>query len=877
METAEIRQRFLDFFAARDHTVVPSSGLVPHADPTLLFTNAGMVQFKNCFLGRESRSYRRAVSSQKCVRAGGKHNDLENVGHTARHHTFFEMLGNFSFGDYFKREAIDYAWRFLTDELAIDPERLFVTVFEEDDEAYDIWRREIGIPKGRIARIGARDNFWSMGDTGPCGPCSEIFYDHGPEIPGGPPGSPDEEGDRFVEIWNLVFMQYDRAADGTLTPLPHPSVDTGMGLERIAAVMQGVHDNYDIDLFRHLIDAAGQITGITAPDAAQQVSLRVLADHLRSVSFLLAEGVLPANEGRGFVLRRILRRACRHARLLGMEEACIHRLVPALVQTMGGHFHELVEQQETIARLIRIEEERFIRTLDKGLKLVEEAVARAGAGGTIDGETLFTLYDTYGFPLDLTADIVRPHGIALDHAGFERCMEQQRQRARSAWRGSGEQAVPEALFSVREQYGPTEFLGYHTTEAEGSVIALLVEHEPVERLEAGTRAMVVTNQTPFYGESGGQVGDRGTIEADQSRFIVEDTQKLLPDLWVHIGRMEQGTLSRGAIVMQRVDGRRRDAIRRNHTATHLLHRALRRLLGDHVRQAGSLVDDARLRFDFHHFSPLSQEEIEQIEQQVEAAILANSPVTTAVMDQEEAIARGAMALFGEKYGDQVRVVTAGDSVELCGGTHVTATGDIGLFRITGESGIAAGVRRIEAVTGDVAFARMQQDRALLQRLSARLRSRPEALPGQVEQLQERLKERERELEAVRARAATAALDRLIARADRVGEVAVLSCPAPEEAEDLRDLMDKAKARLKSGVIAFGRRRGEKVQLIVGVTGDLTDRFHAGRLVNRLAEQCGGRGGGKPEMAMAGGTRPDRLEQALHALPGIIAQESAATS
>ncbi len=874
MQTAEIRQRFLDYFADNGHTVVPSSGLVPHADPTLLFTNAGMVQFKNCFLGREQRDYRRAVSSQKCVRAGGKHNDLENVGHTARHHTFFEMLGNFSFGDYFKEEAIDLAWRFLTEVLRIDPERLFVTVFEEDDEAWRIWVEKIGIPESRIARIGAKDNFWSMGDVGPCGPCSEIFFDHGPEIPGGPPGTPEEDGDHFVEIWNLVFMQFDRAADGSLTPLPHPSVDTGMGLERIAAVMQGVHDNYDIDLFRHLITAASEITGVTSPTPEQSVSLRVLADHLRAVSFLLAEGVLPSNEGRGFVLRRILRRACRHARLLGMEEPCIHRMVPALVQVMGGHFRELAEQESTIARLIRIEEGRFIRTLDKGLRLVEEAVAKAGSGGTLDGETLFTLYDTYGFPLDLTADIVRQHEIALDREGFERCMEAQRQRARAAWRGSGEHAVPEALFQIREQHGPTEFLGYHTDEAEGSVVALLVDEKLVEAAEAGDAdLLLVTNQTPFYGESGGQVGDCGVIEGPEGRLVVRDTQKLLPDLWVHLGRVETGRLRCGEIVMQRVDGKRRDAIRRNHTATHLLQWALREVVGDHIKQAGSRVDDTRLRFDFNHFSPLSNDEIAQVERMIQRAILDNSAVATEVMNQEEAIASGATALFGEKYGDQVRVVTAGDSVELCGGTHVARTGDIGLFRIVSESGIAAGVRRIEAITGDAAFAESAKERSLLQQLARQLKGRPEALPELVAQLQGKLKETEKALEQSRAGAASAALDRLIARAETIDGVPVLAVEAPTGTHNLRDLMDKAKAKMKSGVIAFGLCKGEKVQLIVGVTPDLTDRFHAGTLVNQLAAHCGGKGGGKPEMAMAGGSKPGQLREALKAFPELLRSDT----
>ncbi|MDX8401514.1 MAG: alanine--tRNA ligase, partial [Mariprofundaceae bacterium] len=610
MKTSEIRRRFLDYFAGKGHEIVPSSSLVPHGDPTLMFTNAGMVQFKHVFLGDETRPYSRAASCQKCVRAGGKHNDLENVGHTARHHTFFEMLGNFSFGDYFKREAIEMAWEFLTREMQLDPVRLFVTVFEEDDEAWDIWVKEIGVPEGRIARIGAKDNFWSMGDTGPCGPCSEIFYDHGPDVPGGPPGTPEEDGDRFVEIWNLVFMQYNRDADGALTALPRPSVDTGMGLERMAAVMQGTHDNYGIDLFRHLIAAASEITGVRfGEDPEHDVSLRVLADHLRSVSFLIADGVLPSNEGRGFVLRRILRRACRHGRLLGMKEAFIHRLVPALVREMGEHYRELAEHQSNIEQVIRIEEERFNRTLDKGLKLVEEAAEKAGPGGMIPGETLFLLYDTYGFPLDLTADILKGREITLDHAGFEREMEKQRERARAAWGGSGETSAPKALFALREQHGPTEFLGYATTEAEGAISGLLKAGEAVERLHEGEEGWLIANQTPFYGESGGQVGDTGEIvTAGGAVFEVTDTKKPLPDVHVHIGRVKRGEVRSGETARFRADAPRRDAIRRNHTATHLLHAVLRQVLGSHVKQAGSLVAPDRLRFDFSHHQALGDDE-----------------------------------------------------------------------------------------------------------------------------------------------------------------------------------------------------------------------------------------------------------------------------
>jgi alanyl-tRNA synthetase len=891
VKASEIRARFLDYFARNGHTVVPSSGLVPHGDPTLMFTNAGMVQFKQVFLGNETRPYVRAASSQKCVRAGGKHNDLENVGHTARHHTFFEMLGNFSFGDYFKREAIHFAWEFLTSELGLDPAHLFVTVFEDDDEAAAIWLKEIGVPESRFARIGAKDNFWSMGDTGPCGPCTEIFYDHGPGIPGGPPGSPDEDGDRFIEIWNLVFMQYDRDEAGELHPLPHPCVDTGMGLERVAAVMQGVHNNYDIDLFQRLIQAAYELTGVRY-DADEQTtaSLRVIADHLRSVSFLIADGVLPSNEGRGFVLRRILRRACRHGRLLGMHEAFIYRLVPALVEVMGGHFRELQESQSNIEQVIRIEEERFIKTLDHGLKLVEDAATEAGNGGVIPGKTLFTLYDTYGFPVDLTADILKGRHIGLDMAGFEACMDQQRQRARAAWAGSGEQSVPKALFDIREQHGPTEFLGYHTMEAEGIITGLLLRDDgqvdrtllaeiidkaaadvvQAQSLTKGQKGWLVANQTPFYGESGGQVGDTGMVRTDKGVFRVEDTKKLLPDLHVHIGVVEQGEMRAGITAHFSVDGERRIAIRRNHTATHLLHAVLRQVLGEHVKQAGSLVNAERLRFDFSHFKPVSEEERRDIEARVNAAIWANDVVETRVMSQDAALASGAMALFGEKYGDEVRVVQAGFSTELCGGTHVAHTGDIGLFRISAETGIAAGVRRIEAITGDAAYRSFLADSRVLAEVAGQLKVRPPEAAEAAAQLQSKLKESERELASLQARQASGLLDEVVAQAKPVDGVNLVAAELPDSVADLRDAMDKAKAKLKSGVIVFGVRRGnDKVQLIAGVTGDLLDRFHAGNLIREVAAVCGGKGGGKPDMAQAGGTDPGKLKEALERVPGLL--------
>jgi len=869
VKTSEIRQKFLEFFASKGHQVVESSSLVPHGDPTLMFTNAGMVQFKNVFLGNETRTFVTATSSQKCVRAGGKHNDLENVGHTARHHTFFEMLGNFSFGDYFKHDAIAYAWEFLTLELKLDADRLFVTVFEEDDEAYDIWTKEIGVSADKIARIGAKDNFWSMGDTGPCGPCSEIFYDHGADVWGGPPGTPEEEGDRYVEIWNLVFMQYDRDEEGILTPLPKPSVDTGMGLERVAAVLQGTHNNYDIDLFKNLIDKACDVTGISfGGNAERDVSLRVLADHLRSVAFLMADGVLPSNEGRGFVLRRILRRACRHGRLIGMQEAFIYKLVEALVDEMGSHFHELQESQANIEQLIRIEEERFIKTLDKGLKLVEQAVADAGQGGTIPGKTLFTLYDTFGFPTDLTADILKGSDIHLDMTGFESCMEEQRQRARAAWGGSGESALPKALFELREKHGPTEFLGYTTLDAEGAITGLIQDGETVESLSEGEKGWLITNQTPFYGESGGQVGDIGMIKAADGEFIVTDTKKLLSDLFVHVGKVITGSITSGCIAHLSVHADRRAAIRRNHTATHLMHAVLRDVLGEHVKQAGSLVNENRLRFDFSHFQPISKEELQQIEATVNAATLANDPVETKLMTQDEAVASGAIALFGEKYGDEVRVVSAGFSTELCGGTHVSATGDIGPFRIVSETGVAAGVRRIEAVTGAAAYQSFIDDIHTLNATAGHLKVRPFEAAEAVSNLQAKLKQTEKELESLRARQSTGLLDDLVKQAVDVDGVKLLTAEV-SGVKNLRDFMDKAKGKLKSGVLVFGQKNGPKVQLIAGVTADLVGQYNAGNIVREVASICGGKGGGKPDMAMAGGTEPDKLKEALATVSDLL--------
>jgi len=862
MKTSEIRKKFLGYFASKGHEVVESSSLVPHGDPTLMFTNAGMVPFKHVFLGDETRSYVRATSSQKCVRAGGKHNDLENVGHTARHHTFFEMLGNFSFGDYFKEDAIAFAWEFLTVELGLDKDCLFVTVFEEDDEAYDLWTKGIGIAEDKIARIGAKDNFWSMGDTGPCGPCSEIFYDHGADVWGGPPGTPEEDGDRYVEIWNLVFMQYDRDEEGTLNPLPKPSVDTGMGLERVAAVLQGTHDNYSIDLFQHLIAAACDVTGIKLGDKDEQdVSLRVLADHLRSVSFLLADGVLPSNEGRGFVLRRILRRACRHGRLLGMKEAFVYKLVPTLVAEMGEHFAELKEAQDNIEQVIRIEEERFIKTLDKGLKLVEQAVADAGEGGTIPGKTLFTLYDTFGFPTDLTADILKGQNITLDMAGFETCMEEQRTRARAAWGGSGEAALPKAVFEIREQHGATDFLGYTTLNAEGAISGIVQGESAVQSIKEGDEAWLISNQTPFYAESGGQAGDSGLITAKNAEFLVTDTKKVLSDLFVHMGKVVKGSFDVGRTAHFEVKGARRDAIARNHTATHLMHAVLRDVLGEHVKQAGSLVNHERLRFDFSHHQPVSEEERKTIEIRVNEAIWANDNVETKLMTQDEAVASGAMALFGEKYGDEVRVVSAGFSTELCGGTHVKRTGDIGVFRIVSEAGIAAGVRRIEALTGKAAYQSFVADANALNAAASKVKVRPNEVVDAVVSLQSKLKDAEKELQSVKAKASTGILDELIGTAKDVNGVKLLTAEVKDVA-DMRDFMDKAKGKLKSGVIVFGQIKGEKVQLVAGVTKDLVGTYNAGNIVREVAQICGGKGGGKPELAMAGGTEPAKIKEAL---------------
>ncbi|MDQ6962887.1 MAG: alanine--tRNA ligase [Mariprofundaceae bacterium] len=871
MKTSDIRAAFLSFFARNHHEIVPSSSLVPHGDPTLMFTNAGMVQFKHIFLGHEQRTYKRAVSSQKCVRAGGKHNDLENVGQTARHHTFFEMLGNFSFGDYFKRDAIRFAWQFLTQELNIPANRLLVTVYHEDDEAAKFWLEDIGLQTKQLIYISTSDNFWSMGDTGPCGPCSEIFYDHGEHIAGGPPGSPEEDSDRFVEIWNLVFMQYDRDAEGVLTPLPKPCVDTGIGLERVAAVMQNLHNNYDTDLFRELIAAAEKISGTAyGQNDKQDMSLRVLADHLRSVSFLLADGVMPSNEGRGFVLRRILRRACRHGRLLGTKQAFMYQLVETLVDLMGEHFSELKAQQEHITRIVRIEEERFIKTLDKGLKLLDDAIEQLDASRTLAGQTLFTLYDTFGFPLDLTQDILRDTDIVLDVAGFNQCMQSQRERARSAWSGSGESSLPPAVFSLHEEHGATQFLGYESTQSEAVLLALLQGENLKVSLQEGEEAWLFCNQTPFYAESGGQVGDSGTITTPTGTFLVKKTIKTLPDLFAHVGVVQHGHIDVHQGASCRVEQPRRNQLCHNHTATHLLHEQLRVVLGDHVKQAGSLVNAERLRFDFNHMEPMSAAEKKDVEQRVNQIIWQNEALENQCMSQDDAIAQGAIALFGEKYGDEVRVVKAGTSVELCGGTHVKSLGDIGLFRLISEVGIASGVRRIEAITGFSAYQAMQQEQAQLHDIASQLRVNPLETVAKVQQLQDKLKSTEKELSALQAKQASSSLDDLITQAtDCAGTKLLAMQIPPQEGVDLRDLMDKCKSKLKSGVIVLAIVRGEKVQLIAGVTKDLLKQFHAGNIIREIAKIVGGRGGGRPDMAQAGGTQPENVEKALAIIPSLM--------
>ena len=853
MKSAEIRDAFLHYFENQGHTTVPSSSLIPGNDPTLLFTNAGMVQFKDVFLGDEQRPYQRAASSQRCVRAGGKHNDLENVGYTARHHTFFEMLGNFSFGDYFKREAIRFAWEFLTEVLKLPAERLWVTVHTSDDEAADIWLKEIGVSAERFSRLD-EDNFWQMGDTGPCGPSSEIFYDHGPDIPGGPPGSDNDDLDRYIEIWNLVFMQYERQSDGELKPLPNPSIDTGMGLERIAAVMQGVHNNYDIDLFQHLLKAAADVTGCTD---LEHKSLRVIADHIRSCTFLICDGVLPSNEGRGYVLRRIIRRAIRHGHKLGQSEPFFHKLVGALAEVMGDAYPELRQQQAQAEKVLALEEEQFAKTLDKGMAVLEEALSQL-QGTEIPGEVAFTLYDTYGFPFDLTNDIARERGLSIDAEGYEQAMAAQRARARAAG------TFKTDYTATGLELPATEFLGYRHLTERGEIVALLKDGNPVERLEEGEHGAVVLNRTPFYAESGGQVGDSGYLSAGEARFEVRDCSKH-GGAHLHIGQVLHGALRVGDVLEAEVNADVRGATALNHSATHLLHAALREVLGTHVTQKGSLVDSERLRFDFSHFDAVTPEELHAIESLVNEQIRANTLVQTELCDMDTAREKGALALFGEKYGDEVRVLTMGDgfSVELCGGTHVERTGDIGLLRIVSESGIASGVRRIEALTGAGALARFDQVEALLDNAAGVLKTRPGELPEKLQQLMNQNRKLDKELAALKAKLATAGTGDLLSSAQEVNGIKVLALSlAGADAKSLRESMDQLKNKLGSSVVALAAVEDGKVALVTGVSKDVTDRIRAGDLMRHLAPMIGGKGGGRPDMAQGGGTDPSGLDAAL---------------
>ena len=875
--SAELRQAFLTFFKDKGHEVVSSSSLVPGNDPTLLFTNAGMVQFKDVFLGRDKRPYSRATSSQRCVRAGGKHNDLENVGYTARHHTFFEMLGNFSFGDYFKEDAIKYAWEFLTEVAGLPAEKLWVTVYADDKEAEDIWLNTIGVSAERFSRIGDKpgkkyesDNFWAMGDTGPCGPCTEIFYDHGEGIWGGPPGTPEEDGDRYIEIWNLVFMQYNRSADGEMNPLPAPSVDTGMGLERLAAILQGVHNNYDIDLFQHLIKAAAKATNTSD---LQNKSLRVIADHIRSCAFLCVDEVMPSNEGRGYVLRRIIRRACRHGHQLGMDGLFFYKLVQPLVDVMGEAYPELANAQGNVERLLKMEEERFAETLDHGMKILEEDIKqlqdKTVTGGTISGDTLFKLYDTYGFPVDLTADIARERGLEIDEAGFNACMEAQRERGRSA-----------SQFGVDYNKDvqvdcDCVFTGYDQVKQEGKVVELFSGAEPAETLTEGQQGIIVLDETPFYGESGGQVGDTGLLTSANATFIVKDTQKQGKSI-LHIGEVQKGSISKGDELEAEFDLENRRAISRNHSATHLMHAALQQVLGEHVSQKGSLVDAEKLRFDFSHFEPVSKEQLKQIEQIVNAQIRGNSKATASEMELEAAKASGAMALFGEKYDDVVRVVSMGDdkfSTELCGGVHVDRVGDIGFFKITAETGIASGVRRIEAVTGQAAVNWVEEKEQQLDSLAQLLKSSRDEVNGKVEQLIQKLKEQEKQLTQLKGKIASQAGSDLSSQAEDIGGVKILAAKLEgADSNTLRDTLDRLKNKLGSAAIVLASEDGDKVKLIAGVTKDLTKKIKAGDLVNVAAAEVGGKGGGRPDMAQAGGSNPAAIPQALEAAKSWLQEQ-----
>ncbi len=863
MTTAQIRARFLEYFAEKDHQQVPSASLIPGNDPTLLFNNAGMVPFKDVFLGAEKRPYVRATSSQRCVRAGGKHNDLENVGYTARHHTFFEMLGNFSFGDYFKEEAIRFAWAFLTEELKLPKEKLWVTVFTEDDEAADIWINKIGVSPDRLSRIGAKDNFWSMGDTGPCGPCSEIFFDHGEHVWGGPPGTPEEDGDRFIEIWNLVFMQYNRQADGTMEPLPKPSVDTGMGLERIAAIMQGVHSNYEIDIFTHLIKHAAEVTGAT--DLTEK-SLRVIADHIRSCAFLIADGVMPSNEGRGYVLRRIIRRAVRHGNKLGAKGTFFNQLVAALAEVMGDAYPELREKQAVIEKVLTVEEEQFGKTLDRGLAILAEHLENL-EGTVIPGDVVFKLYDTYGFPADLTADVARERDLTIDQAGFEAAMAEQRKKAQQAGKFGAD--YNEQLKS--EQV--SQFEGYTHTEFTGTVLELFKDGEQVDALNDGDKGIVVLDYTPFYAESGGQVGDTGHLKSATAELNVTDTQKLGNAIAHHVA--VTGIVRVGETLDALVDSARRDNIKKNHTATHLLHKALRDVLGEHVTQKGSLVQAERLRFDFSHFEGVTSEQLLDVERRVNEQIIANSALETESMHIDAAKEKGAMALFGEKYDDEVRVVSISDfSIELCGGTHVSRTGDIGLVKLVSESGIAAGIRRIEAISGEAALEYVQQQQATLSAVASLVKGDSQNVIEKVTGLMDKTKQLEKQLAQLNDKLASAAGASLLESAKDINGTKLLVADVTgTESKALRGMMDDLKNKVGSGVIALGAKNGDKVSLIVGVTKDLTGQFKAGELVNFMASQVGGKGGGRPDMAQAGGTQPENLAAALSSVDAWVAERS----
>ena len=876
----QLRKMFLDYFVSKGHTLVSSSSLVPHNDPTLLFTNAGMNQFKDCFLGNEKRDYVRATSSQKCVRAGGKHNDLENVGRTARHHTFFEMLGNFSFGDYFKKEAIAYAWEFLTVNLGLDKEKLYVTVYTDDDEAADIWHLQEGVPRERIFRF-EEDNFWAMGDTGPCGPCSEIFWDNGPEVGCGTPEcAVGCDCDRYMEIWNNVFMQFNRSADGVMTPLPKPSVDTGMGLERLCTVMQGVKSNYDTDLLRNIIGHIEELSGISYrnSDAEHDVSMRVIADHSRATAYLIADGVMPANEGRGYVLRRIMRRAMRHAKMLGFEDPVLFKTASFVLESMASAYPEEVARKDFVAKVVKNEEERFIQTLGNGLRILEDEVAKLRRAGQtlIPGATVFKLYDTFGFPVDLTADIVEKDGFSLDHAGFETCMDEQRQLARKNWKGSGEEAISSVYRKLLEAGIASEFIGYQATRGDSSVKALLKAGTTVDEANAGDEVEIITSLTPFYGESGGQLGDRGTIVTPEARVEISDTLKPLPELIVHVGKVVTGRLKTGAVADLIVDEAARQATALNHTATHILQAVLVQVLGDHVKQAGSLVGPERLRFDFTHFSAMTQNELQQVERLVNERIRQNRAVEVAEMAADEAINAGATALFGEKYGDRVRVVKVGDfSMELCGGTHTHAAGDIGLFKIIQESGIAAGVRRIEAATGARALEIVRQQEAALAQAAQLLKSDPAQVEARIRKLLEQQKDLERQVESLRGKLQSGQAGELLDAVQEVEGIKVLAVKVDSmDGKQLREMADQLRDKLGSGVLVIGCEFDGKANLLAAVTKDLTDKLHAGNLIRQLAELVGGKGGGRPDLAQAGGTRPDQLQTALEQSTQLVAQQLA---